>query len=205
MARPSDNTRKIDVLVIDDQSVMRALIRDFLQSSLTNLSIGEAPDGARGLKLMTEREPRVVLMDVNLPDANGIELTAKFKAVRPGTRIIIVTNLAGSAYVDVMGWDCYNDKAPQGIYERPRDIFGAAVRLSNKLGKRWGIAETGSPLVGADDGRQRAAWLRTLGKYAVLHHAQFATYFDIRWNVDYRLQDPDSVAAWRRVMHGAQG
>src|SRR5262249_4240959 len=79
---------------------MRALIRDFLQSSLTNLTIGEAPDGARGIQLVTEREPRGVLMDVNRPDANGIELTARIKAVRPDTRIIMVTNLAGSAYVE---------------------------------------------------------------------------------------------------------
>ena len=42
----------------------------------------------------------MVLMDVNLPDANGIELTARIKALRPATEVIMVTNLGGSAYVE---------------------------------------------------------------------------------------------------------
>jgi DNA-binding NarL/FixJ family response regulator len=100
VARAGENTQGVDVLIIDDQSVMRALIRDFLQSSLTNLTIAEAPDGARGMKLVAERRPRVVLMDINLPAANGIELAAQIKALRPETRVIMVTNLEGSAYVE---------------------------------------------------------------------------------------------------------
>jgi DNA-binding NarL/FixJ family response regulator len=100
VVKTGESGRGVDLLMIDDQSVMRALIRDFLQSSLTNLTIAEAPDGARGLKLVTERRPRVVLMDINLPAANGIELTARIKALRPATQIIMVTNLEGSAYVE---------------------------------------------------------------------------------------------------------
>ena len=100
MARPGESRRGIDLLIIDDQSVMRALIRDFLQSSLTNLTIADAPDDERGLKLVTERRPRVVLMDINLPAANGIELAARIKTLRPETQIIMVTNLEGSAYVE---------------------------------------------------------------------------------------------------------
>jgi DNA-binding NarL/FixJ family response regulator len=100
MARAGEGSQGVDVLMIDDQSVMRALIRDFLQSSLTNLTIAEAPDGARGLKLVIERHPRVVLMDINLPAANGIELAAQIRTLRPATRIIMVTNLEGSAYVE---------------------------------------------------------------------------------------------------------
>lgn len=100
MARSGENHRNIDVLMIDDQSVMRALIRDFLQTNIPDLVIAEAPDGARGLRLVTERLPRLVLMDVCLPDANGIELTAQIKALQPATQVIVVTNLSGSAYVE---------------------------------------------------------------------------------------------------------
>ena len=100
MANAGENDRNVDVLMIDDQSVMRALIRDYLQSSLTNLTIAEAPDGARGIKLLIERRPRVVLMDINLPAANGIELAGRIKAMRPEIPVIMVTNLEGSAYVE---------------------------------------------------------------------------------------------------------
>jgi DNA-binding NarL/FixJ family response regulator len=100
MGRGCDSGRKADLLVIDDQSVMRALIRDFLQTSIPNLVIAEAPDGKRGMQLVAERNPRVVLMDVNLPDANGIELTAKIKNLHPHIQVIMVSNLGGSAYVE---------------------------------------------------------------------------------------------------------
>jgi len=100
MARAGESSRKIDLLIIDDQSVMRALIRDFLQSGMPDLLIAEAPDGARGLKLFTERYPRVVLLDISLPDANGIDLAGQIQASRPGTQVIMVTNMSGSAYVE---------------------------------------------------------------------------------------------------------
>jgi DNA-binding NarL/FixJ family response regulator len=67
---------------------------------MTNLEIAEASDGARGMKLVMEREPRAVLMDINLPDANGIELAARIKAARPNTQVIMITNLTGSVYVE---------------------------------------------------------------------------------------------------------
>jgi DNA-binding NarL/FixJ family response regulator len=85
------------LLIVDDHAVMRALLRDFLRSSIAGLDVSEAPDGARALRLARERSPQVVLMDINLPDANGIELTAQIKALLPHTRVIIVTSLAGAA------------------------------------------------------------------------------------------------------------
>jgi hypothetical protein len=107
---------------------------------------------------------------------------------------------AGASNVDVLAWDCYNDDARQGTYEKPRRIFHAAVHLSHKLGKPWGVAETGSPLVGTDVGAERAQWLQQVGRYVRRHHAQFATYFDIKWNLDYRLTDRRSRHAWRSVV-----
>jgi len=91
---------KPGVLIVDDQAVMRALLRDFLQSSFTGLEVSEAHDGARALALARERSPRVVLMDINLTDANGIELAAQIKALLPDTRVIMVTSLTGSAYFE---------------------------------------------------------------------------------------------------------
>ena len=88
------------VLIVEDQAVIRALLRDFLQSSFPGLAISEAADGRRALQLARERRPHVVLMDVNLPDANGIELAAQIKALLPDTRVIMVTSLAGSAYLE---------------------------------------------------------------------------------------------------------
>lgn len=100
MATAGKRSRRIDLLIIEDQGVMRALLRDFLQSNFPELAIGEAGDGSRALTLARVFRPPVILIDIHLPDANGIELTAQVKSLLPDTRVIVVTNHEGAAYVE---------------------------------------------------------------------------------------------------------
>src|SRR5215813_8202772 len=88
------------VLIVEDQAVMRALLRDFLHSNFPEPGITEAADGNRALQLVREHRPVVVLMDINLPDANGLELTARIKALHPETQVIIVSHLKGAVFVE---------------------------------------------------------------------------------------------------------
>ena len=61
----------------------------------------KAPAGAvRALQLCHSNRPRLVLMDVALPDANGIELTAKIRRMLPETEVVIVSQHAVAAYVE---------------------------------------------------------------------------------------------------------
>jgi hypothetical protein len=101
----------------------------------------------------------------------------------------------GDAYVDVMGWDCYNRGHKVGVYASPDDIFGRARDLSDRLGKPWAIAETGSLLSGGDSGPGRARWITRVVDYASSHHAQFVTFFDADTGQDYRLLDRPSQLA----------
>ena len=88
------------MLVVEDQNFMRRALRDYLQSAYPDAAIIEAADGARALELCRSRSPQLVLMDVGLPDANGIELTAQVKEMLPETAVIIVSQHAGQAYVE---------------------------------------------------------------------------------------------------------
>lgn len=88
------------MLVVEDQDFMRLLLRDYLQSAYPDAAIIEAADGARALELCRSRGPQLVLMDVGLPDANGIDLTAQVKEMLPETAVIIVSQHAGQAYVE---------------------------------------------------------------------------------------------------------
>ena len=93
-------TERITVLVVEDQDFMRRALRDYLQSAYPDAAIIEAVDGARALELCRSHSPQLVLMDVALPDANGIDLTAQVKEMLPETAVIIVSQHAGRAYVD---------------------------------------------------------------------------------------------------------
>lgn len=88
------------MLIVEDQDYMRQMLREFLQAAFPGKNILEAADGHSALALCHERKPRVVLMDIGLPDANGIELTARIKTMLPDTAVIIVSNCASSAYTE---------------------------------------------------------------------------------------------------------
>lgn len=106
----------------------------------------------------------------------------------------------GRHYVRVLAWDCYNQRARLGHYEKPRRMLHRAKRLSHRQHKAWAVAETGSTLVGKNAVHRRARWLKRLGHYAAHHHAQFMTYFDSTVGGDYRLRDTPSIDAWRDVI-----
>lgn len=90
----------IDILIIEDRAVMRAILRDFLQSGFPGLSIGEARGEARAFDIVRERRPAIVLVDIVLADANGIDHTAKITALLPETRVIILSAHAGEPYAE---------------------------------------------------------------------------------------------------------
>jgi two-component system chemotaxis response regulator CheY len=88
------------MLIVEDQDYMRRMLREFLHAAFPDKNILEAEDGRSALALCRERKPRLVLMDIGLPDANGIELTAQIKTMLPDTAVIIVSNQIGSAYTE---------------------------------------------------------------------------------------------------------
>jgi len=73
---------------------------EYVQSAYPDAAIMEAADGASALQLCRSSSPRLVLMDVALPDANGIALTAQIRERLPDTEVIIVSLHNGEVYVE---------------------------------------------------------------------------------------------------------
>ena len=88
------------MLIVEDQDQMRRMLREYLQYAYADAVILEAADGARGLELCRSRRPRLVLMDVSLPDANGIDLAAQITRMLPETAVIVVSQHTAQAYVE---------------------------------------------------------------------------------------------------------
>jgi DNA-binding NtrC family response regulator len=76
------------VLIVDDQESMRELLRMILES---DYHIAEADSGAALHKALNHDQPDVVLLDMHLPDANGVHLLPTIKERWPGTQVIIMT------------------------------------------------------------------------------------------------------------------
>jgi DNA-binding NarL/FixJ family response regulator len=81
----------IRILIADDQGLLRAGLRALLSLEDEIEVVGEADSGQEALKLAGELRPELVLLDLNMPDLDGIEVTRRLKAVRPEIRVLIIT------------------------------------------------------------------------------------------------------------------
>jgi two-component system, NarL family, response regulator LiaR len=82
----------IRVLVADDHAVVRQGLRTFLELQEDIEVVADAADGAAALRAVTEHEPDVVLMDLVLPEVDGVEAIRRIAAERPRTRVIALTS-----------------------------------------------------------------------------------------------------------------
>ena len=92
--------KKVTVLIVEDHAPMRTMLGAFLQAAFPALGILEARDGARAIEACATHRPQLVLMDICLPDANGIELVGRLKRSMPEARFIVASYLSGAVYGD---------------------------------------------------------------------------------------------------------
>lgn len=88
------NVRRIGVLVVDQQPAMRAGLRASLRGEDGFDVLGEAATGEEALERVVDLDPDVVLMDVVLPDRDGIDIVRVIRGLRSNVRIVILTSLA---------------------------------------------------------------------------------------------------------------
>lgn len=78
----------LHVLIVDDHALVRQAIRSILEGYADIQVVREASNGAEAINLVKQFRPRIVLMDINMPQMNGIEATAHITRRYPDTIII---------------------------------------------------------------------------------------------------------------------
>jgi DNA-binding NarL/FixJ family response regulator len=89
----------LDVLLADDDPLVRAGLRMILTSAGDLRVSGEAGSGAEALAAVTRKRPDVVLMDIRMPDMDGIEATSKIRALPDPPPVIVLTTFHLDEYV----------------------------------------------------------------------------------------------------------
>ncbi len=90
--RVSDEQERIRVMLVDDHEVVRRGLRGFLELQPDIEVVGEAGDGEIGSRMAVQLEPDVVLMDLLMPNMDGLTAIGRIKQANPGIEIIAVTS-----------------------------------------------------------------------------------------------------------------
>ena len=89
----------IRVLIADDHKIMLAGLRSLLEKQTDIEVVGEADNGRKAVQLAQEKKPDVVVMDVSMPDLNGIEATTQISESLPETRVIALSMHSDKRFV----------------------------------------------------------------------------------------------------------
>jgi DNA-binding NarL/FixJ family response regulator len=90
---------KIRVLLVDDDALVRAGLRMILSSAEDLDLVGEVDDGARAVAAVREHRPDVVLMDIRMPEMDGITATAALRRLDAPPQVIVLTTFQADEQV----------------------------------------------------------------------------------------------------------
>jgi DNA-binding NarL/FixJ family response regulator len=154
----------IDVLLVDDQAMIRAGLRMVLESEPDLVVVAEASNGAEAVQVGKRERPDVVLMDVRMPEMDGIEATRELLEAVPDAKVIVVTTFDIDDYVygalraGASGF-LLKDAPPDDLITAIRVVAGGDALIAPSVTKRL-IAEFAGrreekPVHGLDDLTER--------------------------------------------------
>lgn len=109
---------RMRVLVADDDPAFRSLAVETLRHAFPEAEVESVPDGTRALEAVDREPPTLVVVDLDMPDLNGVELTAAFRASPEAQemRILVVTATGGAP-----DWQLLKDLGADGFIVKPID------------------------------------------------------------------------------------
>jgi DNA-binding NarL/FixJ family response regulator len=81
---------ELRVLLVDDHDLFRTGLRNLLEEQGVNV-VGEAENGETAIRLAADLAPDVVIMDINMPGAGGVETTRRLSSLAPLSRVVVLT------------------------------------------------------------------------------------------------------------------
>src|SRR5258708_14426657 len=119
-------------LIIDDHEIVRRGLKEVLDDEFSELEIGEAENWGAALELISSEDWDIVLLDINIPGRNGLEVLSEIKRLRPRTPVLVVSAYAEEEFAIrslKLGASGYLNKS------RASDEVVAAMRKAMSGGK----------------------------------------------------------------------
>ena len=130
-------TELIRVMVVDDHPIMRSGLRDALEESGRFEVVGQAADGEEALGAVEDLKPEVIVMDVIMPNKDGIDACREIMELLPETRVLMLTaSSEEDAVIEAVaaGATGYLQKysRPEELVEAVLDVAGGRLRIPDK-------------------------------------------------------------------------
>lgn len=139
--RSSGGTKKTTILLVDDHPLFRQSIRNVLEQEQDFAVVGEASDGKEAIRLADELRPEVILMDIAMPNLDGLEATRQIKLSHTDIAILVLTIHTDDQHIVRIleaGAAGYLTKSVYGeeIVQAVRGVITGEMVLSPQVGQR---------------------------------------------------------------------
>jgi len=124
------NNRKPSVLVVDDDHMMREMLKLILHSDDYQV-LGEAANGKNAITLCANLKPDLVLLDINMPEVDGLQALEEIRKISPATKVIMVSAEATMGRVS----EAIN-KGAVGFVVKPLNPANVLDRIGSCLKRR---------------------------------------------------------------------
>jgi two-component system nitrate/nitrite response regulator NarL len=146
-----EKQKTTSVVLVDDHESVRRGIRDLLKHTPDIQVIGEASNGVDALKCVQEMNPDVLVLDIEMPGLNGIEVTRRLKRLGSEVRILILSAYDDQEYIQEVlryGASGYivKGEAPQWVVEAVRGVArGEKGWVSSQVAQKIQSGDGGHP------------------------------------------------------------
>jgi len=115
------------ILIVEDHVNMSRIIKEWLEEEFSQFNFVLASSAGEAIGFCQNIAPRLVIMDINLPDISGIDALSDIKAIRPHTDVVMLTIHENGAYREAA------EKAGASAYVTKRELYEDLIPVLNNL------------------------------------------------------------------------
>src|SRR4028118_180545 len=139
--QPQGTNDKIAVVLVDDHAIVRQGLRTYLELQPDIEVVGEASDGREAVGVVRDTLPDIVLMDLVMPNSDGVEATRAITVMAPSTRVIVLTSFSEDEKVFASikaGAQGYLMKGvlPQDLVKAIRTVYRGEAQLDPEIARK---------------------------------------------------------------------